>query len=339
MSMLTAETASRFAAMALANVTREYPNKMDHVMTGPADIKGPRALHPIFYGSFDWHSCVHGYWLLVRVLRRFPQGPEARAIVALINEHFTADNVAVECRYLADPAHRTFERPYGLAWLVMLAGELARHDSAHARVWTATLEPLAAACLARLTAYFAAVDYPIRAGTHTNGAFALALAQDYADARREAALTAQLGRIARAWFLKDGAGGDREPDGEDFLSPALMEAACLSRALPAPEFLSWLGGFLPHLAAREPACLFRPARVSDRTDPRIVHLDGLNLSRAWCWRILTDVLPAGDPRRAIAMQAAADHLGASLDQIGHDYAGSHWLATFALLALDFGRGD
>jgi hypothetical protein len=329
---LTAAMASRFAVMALANVTREYPNKLDHVMTDATDVKPPRALHPLFYGSFDWHSCVHGYWLLARLIRRFPELPESAAIARVIDAHFTAGNVAAELAYLSGPASRTFERPYGLAWLVMLAAELSRHTSAAGRWWFEVLSPLTAVCAARLTDYFLAAHYPVRAGTHGNSAFALALGLEYADACGHDATA--LRQKARTWFGHDADCPAWEPDGEDFLSPALTEALCMSRVLPPDDLSAWLGGFLPRLAAREPENLFQPATVADRSDPKFVHLDGLNLSRAWCWRNLAAGMKSDDPRRAVAMDAAASHLAMSLPHIGDDYAGSHWLASFALLALD-----
>jgi hypothetical protein len=330
---LTADLASQFAKIALGNVTREFPNKLDHVMTGAADVKSPRALHPIFYGSFDWHSCVHGYWLLARLLRRFGELPQAPAIRRVIDAHFTAENARAEFDYLDRRASRGFERPYGLVWLLMLAAELARHENADGRRWFAALSALSGACAAHLRDYLSAANYPVRAGVHGNSAFALALAMEYADACGDAAMLAALKQKSRAWFGDDADCPAWEPDGEDFLSPALTEALCMARALARGEFAAWLERFLPRLQAREPASLFRPATVSDRTDGKIVHLDGLNLSRAWCWRALAGTFAAGDPRREIAHAAASAHLDASLPHIADDYAGGHWLATFALLAL------
>jgi hypothetical protein len=332
--VLTADLASQFARVALGNVTREFPNKLDHVLSGAADAKAPRALHPIFYGAFDWHSCVHGYWLLARLIRRFPEMPEAPAIRRAIDEHFTAANAEAELDYLMRPQSRGFERPYGLAWLLMLAAELARHHSAPGRRWFEALAVLAHECATRLRDYLIAAKYPVRAGVHGNSAFALILAMDYADARGDDALLKALQQKSRAWFGGDADCPAWEPDGEDFLSPALTEALCMARALAAVEFDGWLARFLPRLAAREPASLFRPAVVSDRTDAKIVHLDGLNLSRAWCWQSLGRRFAAADPRREIAQAAAAAHLNASLPHVADDYAGSHWLASFALLAFE-----
>ncbi|MDB4951647.1 MAG: hypothetical protein JWM27_4296 [Gemmatimonadetes bacterium] len=331
---LTAELASRFARLALGHVTREYPNKLDHVMNGPDDVRGPRELHPIFYGSFDWHSCVHGWWLMMRLLRRFPRMPEAVEIRALAGSHLTDANVAAEVAYLAQPLRATFERPYGWAWLLMLQGELARHDSADGRHWAAALRPLADAFVQRYREFLPKATYPVRTGTHFNTAFALALGMDYAAAVGDAGFGETLGAKAREWY-----GGDRdcqawEPGGDEFLSPALMEAECMRRALPADAFAAWFDAFLPRIHQREPATLFRPATVSDRTDGKIAHLDGLNLSRAWCWRSLAAAWPPGDPRRAVAAESADVHLAVSLPHVAGDYMGEHWLATFALLALE-----
>jgi hypothetical protein len=331
---LTADLASQLAGIALGNVAREFPNKLDHVMTGAADVQGPRALHPIFYGSFDWHSCVHGYWLLAQLLRCFGELPQAPAICRVIDAHFTLANATAELHYLDRPASRSFERPYGLAWLLMLAAELARHESADGRRWFAALAALRGACATRLRDYLVGANYPVRAGVHANSAFALVLAMEYAETCGDAAMLAVLRQKSGAWFGDDADCPAWEPDGEDFLSPALTEALCMARALPRGAFAAWLAGFLPRLEAREPASLFRPARVSDRTDGKVVHLDGLNLSRAWCWRSLATTFAAGDPRREMAQEAASAHLEASLPHVADDYAGSHWLATFALLALN-----
>ena len=331
---LTPALAERFAGLALGHVTREYPHKLDHVMAGPEDVRGPRALHPVFYGSFDWHSCVHGYWLLARLLRRVPALPQAGEVRALFDAHLIPDRVAGEVAYLARPASRGFERPYGWAWLLALAAELARHESDDGRRWAAALRPLAAAFADRFRAFLPLARYPVRVGTHFNTAFAAALALEYADGAGDAPLGALLRERARAWYGADRDCPAWEPGGDDFLSGALVEAECMRRALPAAEFGAWVDRFLPRLAAGEPATLFEPAAVSDRTDGKIAHLDGLNLSRAWCWRALAGALPAGDPRRARALDAAGRHLAAGLPHVAGDYMGEHWLATFALLALD-----
>jgi hypothetical protein len=333
---LTPVIASRFANLALGHVTREYPNKMDHVLDGPEDVRGPRALHPIFYGSFDWHSCVHGYWLLARLHRSYPDLPEGARIAALFDAHLTEENVASELAYLHRPSSRGFERPYGWAWLLMLAAELAQHGTDDGRRWSRTLAPLGDAFAERFVKFLPKATYPVRAGAHGNTAFALALALEYASVKGDRRLTESAVEKARAWYGGDADCQAWEPSQDDFLSPALVEAECVRRALPEAEFRAWLLRFLPRAAQGEPATLFQPATVSDRSDGKIAHLDGLNLSRAWCWRSIASALPGGDPMRARALDAAERHLDASLPHVAGDYMGEHWLATFALLALSAG---
>lgn len=329
---LTQDLAERFARIALGHVGREYPNKPDHVLAGPQDALTPSALHPVFYGSFDWHSCVHSYWLLARLLRRFPDAAAAAPITALFDAQFVAEKVAVECAYLAAPTARGFKRPYGWAWLLKLAEELSLHRDPR---WSRTLAPLAEVFAQRFRDFLPLATYPVRVGTHFNTAFGLRMAADYAEATADSALASLLRDTGRRWY---GADADcpawGEPSGDDFQSSALIEAECMRRLLPAEEFLPWFGRFLPRLAEGEPATLFRPASVSDRSDGKIAHLDGLNLSRAWCWRSLAGALPASDPRRATLLDAAQRHLEAGLPHIAGDYMGEHWLATFALLALE-----
>ncbi|WP_437973819.1 DUF2891 domain-containing protein [Sorangium sp. So ce295] len=330
---LTPDIASHFAAIALGHVTREYPNKLDHVMAGPEDVKGPRHLHPIFHGSFDWHSCVHGHWLLARIHRLFPGVPGAAPVRGLLDAQLTGEKVAGELAYLQRPSSRGFERPYGWAWLLMLAAELSRYETEEGRRWSAALAPLGDAFAGRLLEYLPRATYPVRAGAHTNSAFALALAQEYAAVKRDERLSLRCAEAARAWYGRDADCQAWEPSQDDFLSPALVEAECMRRALPGPEFRGWFARFLPRAARGEPATLFEPATVSDRSDGKIAHLDGLNLSRAWCWRSLAAALREGDAVRARALDAAERHLDASLPHVAGDYMGEHWLASFALLAL------
>ena len=330
---LTPELASKFARLALSHVTREYPNKLDHVLSSPKDLRSPRDLHAIFFGSFDWHSCVHGYWLLATVLRLFPDIFEARQIRELFAEQITSLNVKSEVEYLDQPLRSTFERPYGWAWLLMLAAELNRHGTENGKHWSDGLKPLADAFAARFLDFLPKATYPIRVGTHFNSAFAITLALEYAEVTRSDALGKALVKKARAWYGNDADCQAWEPGGDDFLSPTLMEGECMRRVLGADDFLEWLDRFLPRLADREPATVFEPAIVSDRSDGKIAHLDGLNLSRAWCWRSLAAIWAEGDPRRAIALDTADVHLAASMPYVAGDYMGEHWLATFALLAL------
>ena len=328
MTRLTPGLADRFAAVALGHVTREYPNKLDHVLAGPADARGPRDLHPVFYGSFDWHSCVHGYWMLAALYRRFTAMPRAPAIRAVFDEHLAPGRVAGECAYLDRPGARGFERPYGWAWLLKLASELALHATPEGRAWAAALHPLAQAFAARLMAFLPLATYPVRAGVHSSTAFAVRLALDTPDA----ALRSALVDAARRWYAQDADCQAWEPGGDEFLSPALIEAECMRAALPREEFGPWFARFLPRLAQGQPATLLTPAIVTDRSDGKIAHLDGLNLSRAWCWRALAGFTP--DP--AATHRVAAAHIEASLPHVSGDYMGEHWLASFAVLALEAG---
>jgi hypothetical protein len=324
---LDEKMASQFARIALGHVAREYPNKPEHVLDGDADLAPPRKLHPVFYGSFDWHSCVHGWWTLLTLRRLFPDMAEAEQITELADASFTPEKVAAEVAYLGRPASAGFERPYGWGWLLYLHLEASRHED---RPWAAELEPLARAFADRLHGYLGKLTYSIRVGTHFNTAFALVLALEWADkfdtslaatARLWAAEQFRSHRDCQAW----------EPGGDEFLSPALIESLCMARALVAEGFSDWFAAFLPRLPEREPATLFTPVTVSDRSDGKIAHLDGLNLSRAWCWRSLAPLLPP--ETRAIAESSAELHLEAALPHVAGDYMGEHWLATFALLAL------
>ncbi|HWX48760.1 MAG TPA: DUF2891 domain-containing protein [Roseomonas sp.] len=329
---LNEDMAARFAGIALGHVTREYPNKLSHGLAGPEDARTPSALHPVFHGSYDWHSCVHAYWMLAHLLRRFPGMPQAEAIRTLFDRQLTPEKVAGECRYLEHPGARGFERPYGWAWLLKLASELARHEDVS---WAGNLAPLTQAFVGRFRDFLPKATYPVRVGTHFNTAFALRLAADHAEAAGDEALLTLLRDTAERWY---GADEDcpawGEPSGDDFLSPALIEAECMRRLLPPERFASWFERFLPRLATAQPMTLFRPAEVSDRSDGKIAHLDGLNLSRAWCWRTLAEALPADDPRRVLMERVAELHLAAGLPHVAGDYMGEHWLASFAVLALE-----
>jgi len=320
---LALELASRLATLPLACVRREFPNKLDHVLAGPNDAKRPRELHPAFYGCFDWHSAVHGHWTLAKLLARFPSLPEAAEIRTTLDDTLSAENLAVEVAYLAD--RPSFERPYGWAWLLALASEL------RGTRWSAAVEPLADAIAARLAAFLPKQTYPIRTGVHANTAFALGLALDYARAVGDRELEHAVVARALAYYRDDADdAAAREPSGEDFLSPALVEADLMRRVLAPAELAPWLHRFLPRI----PPSLLAPAIVSDRSDPKLAHLDGLNLSRAWCMRAIARALPAHDPLRAELAAAAAAHATAGLAHVATgDYAGEHWLATFAVYLL------
>jgi len=324
---LDTATASRFAQIALGHVRKEYPHKLDHVMKCDEDALPPRALHPIFYGSFDWHSCVHGWWTLMTIRRLFPQAVESDAITRLAEDSFTLDKVAAELAYLDRPTSTGFERPYGWAWLLYLHLEASRHADQR---WAAALEPLARAFADRFRTYLKIQTYPIRTGTHFNTAFALILAVEWAQTS-DPTLERAIQSRASDWYSHDRDCQAWEPSGDDFLSSALSEALCMARTQPAQTFATWFTEFLPMLQDRRPESLFTPATVSDRSDGKIAHLDGLNLSRSWCWRSLVQYLPAAD--RSIARAASDNHIRAALPHVAGDYAGEHWLASFALLAM------
>jgi hypothetical protein len=326
--------AGRMSGIALGHVTREYPHALLHVMDGPADARTPRDLHPVFFGSFDWHSCVHGWWLLLRLLRRFPGHAHAQAVANLAAETFTPAKVAVETAYFERPSARGFERPYGWAWLLALDADAKK--AANPAISDA-LAPLTAAIAARFHAHLPVLTYPIRTGAHGNTAFAMVLAAGWA-MENDAKLLELLQVRARDWYGADRDGRGFEPDGDAFLSPLLIEGSIMATLLPETEFRRWFAGFLPAAAAGQPAMLFAPPHVSDRTDGKIAHLDGLCLSRAWCWNLIADRLAPDDPVRAVARAAADTHLAAGLPHISGDYAGEHWLASFALLALE-SRGE
>ncbi|MFH1764043.1 MAG: DUF2891 domain-containing protein [Gemmatimonadota bacterium] len=321
--------------MALHGITREYPNKLDHVMNSADEVRSPSSLHPVFFGSYDWHSSVHGYWLLVRLLKRFPDLPEGVEIRATLNGLLTQENVAVELAYLDQPGRASFERTYGWAWLLKLTEELYGWDDEDGMLWRSRLEPLAEAFADLYLEFLPKQDYPIRRGVHPNTAFGIAFALDYARTVGHRLLEDLLLERANTYFAQDrDYPAQWEPDGDDFFSRSLMEADLMRRVLEAGAFPSWFHDFLPGLAAGEPESLLRPAEVSDRTDPKIVHLDGLNLSRAWCMRLIAQALPEGDPLRPILLDSAARHAHATLPHIASgNYEGEHWLATFAVYML------
>lgn len=333
---LDAAGASHFAKLALRCVRQEYPNKLDHVMYGAGEVQSPKALHPAFYGCFDWHSSVHGHWMLVKLLREFPQMPEAGEIRAVLEENLAPERIAAEVAYFVQPNRKSFERTYGWAWLLKLAAELRDWDSPEARRWSGHLQPLAARVTTALLDFLPKQTYAIRTGVHPNTAFSLSLILDYARAAKDRRLEILVAERARTYFGLDRQGPIRwEPSGEDFLSPCLEEAALMAKVLPRSEFRTWVAAFLPELLADGK---LEPARVSDRTDPKIVHLDGLNLSRARCLYALTAALGWKDARREALLKTANLHAQASLPFIASgSYEGEHWLGTFAVHLLDARR--
>jgi len=332
---LTQDRASAFARLALKGMNKEYPNKPEHVVAGPADVKSPKALHPAFYGCYDWHSSVHGHWMLVRLLRLFPGLPEAGEIRAVLGAHLTAESIQAETDYFARKESKPFERPYGWAWLLKLAEELQGWDDPDAKSWSKNLRPLAEIVATRYVEFFPKQTYPIRTGVHPNTAFGLSFAHDYARTCGDKRLLRLVEERARTYFLDDAlVPASWEPGGADFFSPSLIEADLMRRVLSPAEFRSWFTRFLPGAAKSEPKALFMPATVTDRTDPQLVHLDGLNLSRAWCMRSVAAALPAGEPARAALASSAARHAESALEHVASgDYAGEHWLASFAVYLL------
>ncbi len=332
---LDAGSVSAFAGLALKGIGQEFPNKLDHVMNDAGEVRRPAALHPVFSGSFDWHSSVHGHWLLVRLLKLFPDLPEAVRIRGTLDAHLTAGNVRTEVDYLNQPNRASFERTYGWAWLLKLAEELRTWDDPDARRWSTALQPLADAFVARYLDFLPRQTYPIRRGVHPNTAFGIAFALDYARAAGRTDLEALLLERARTYFADDADyPAAWEPDGDDFFSRSLIEADLMHRVLDPAAFADWFHRFLPDLERGEPRSLLEPADVSDRTDPKIVHLDGLNLSRAWCMRGIAEALPDGDPVRRVLLDSSVRHAEATLPHIvsGH-YEGEHWLASFAVYLL------
>jgi Protein of unknown function (DUF2891) len=329
---LIVERAAGWAATGLANVRTEYPNDLRHRMDGPDDRPLPHEVHPAFYGSFDWHSCVEMHWMLVRLLRCVPDAVPEADVRETLDAHFTPAALASEAAYFA--ARPGFSRPYGWGWALALAHELSGWDDPDGARWAEAIRPLAEVLSALFVDWLGKADYPVRHGVHQNSAFGLSRALPHARAA-EPRLEAAIGAAARRWFAADtDYPGGYEPSGADFLSPALTEAELMAQLLGPEDFDRWLTGFLPGLAEGRPARLLAPVAVSDPTDGQIAHLHGLNLSRAWCWRRLAEALPAGDPRVPVMRDTAARHADASLDQAtGSDYMVEHWLAAYAVLLL------
>jgi hypothetical protein len=333
---LDAATAERFAGLALTCVDREFPNKPEQVLESAEDARVPKAFHPAFFGCYDWHSSVHGHWLLARLLATHAEIPSDARARAVLDAHFTPDAIAAETRYLDQKSNRAFERPYGWAWALRLVADVATmaEKDPQARAWRERLRPLEDGLVDRYVAYLPKLTNPIRTGVHPNTAFALAQALDYARATGRKDFERVL--LSRSHFYY---GEDRacplsyEPSGEDFFSPCLAEADLMRRVLPPREFARWLHGFLPQLS-RTKALRLTPAVVTDPTDPKLVHLDGLNLSRAWMLRGIAQGLPPKDSRRAILLKAADAHAAAGLARVSSgNYEGEHWLASFAVYLL------
>jgi hypothetical protein len=321
----------RFAVLALECVHREYPNKISHVLESDADARPPSALTPAFYGCFDWHSSVHGHWLLTRIARTDPETPMRDAILAALSRSLTAENVAGEVDYYTSGNRVSFERPYGVAWFLQLVAELDESDDPQMREWRENLRPLEDEIVANMMSWLPKLAYPIRIGTHNQSAFAFGLMLDYARQVGNEELEQML--VEKTLEFHE---GDRdcpigyEPSGEDFLSPCLMEADLMRRVMRPDRFGEWLGGFLPGIPLDGSADWLEPGIVRDPTDGKLVHLDGVNLSRAWAMEGIASALPPADPRRA-SLQASADrHRETGIASISSEnYEGSHWLGSFA----------
>lgn len=330
---------SRFAELALACVHQEYPNKIAHVMSSDEDVAAPRDLTPIFYGCFDWHSSVHGHWLLVRLLRLHPEAEFAAAATAALELSFQAEKVAHELRYMSHEHRASFERPYGVAWLLQLLTELREWDHPLARQWRATLEPLEAAYVRNMSDWLAKLAYPIRTGEHAQTAFAFALFIDWARVAGDEAFAALVIERSRAFYLGDvDCPLAYEPGGQDFLSPCLAEADLMRRVMSPAAYAEWLQGFLPAIARQGSSQWLPLAVVTDRTDGKLAHLDGLHLSRAWALDGMASALPSSDPRIGAIKAAAREQGQAGLAAVtGEHYEGGHWLGSFATYLVT-GRG-
>lgn len=328
---LPTETATRLADLALECVHKEYPNKIAHVMDSDVDAQAPRTLTPAFFGCYDWHSAVHGHWLLARLTRLDPDAPFALRAREALARSLTAENLATEAAYLGRKGRETFERPYGLAWLLALAQELREWDDPQARAWAAALAPLERAVAARLEGWLPKLAYPIRDGEHNQTAFAFGLILDWARETGDRGMEELLVSRTRALYAADrDCPIGYEPSGQDFLSPCLGEADLMRRILAPGPFAVWLESFLPRIPRTASPDWLAVGVVTDRTDGKLVHLDGLNLSRAWMLEGIASGLPADDPRLPALRAAAARHRSAGLAAVsGKHYAGGHWLGTFA----------
>jgi hypothetical protein len=324
--------AARFAELALKCVHQQYPNKIAHTLASDADVRPPRELYPAFHGCYDWHSAVHGHWLLVRLVHSFPDAAFAPAARTALARSLTKENIAAETAYLQRDGRASFERPYGLAWVLQLAADLRSWKDPQAQEWAANLAPLEAEAAARIKRWLPDLYYPIRVGEHDQTAFSFGLIWDWAGVARDSQMLDLLRDAAQRFYAADRDCPLRyEPSGQDFLSPCLAEADFMRRVLHKPEFARWLKDFLPMIPTNGRADWLTPAVVTNRSDPKLAHLDGLNLSRAWMLEGIVRGIASSD-RRAPALEAAARlHRDAALPQVtGEHYEGGHWLGTFAV---------
>ena len=334
-STLDEAAAARFAHLALDCLHKEYPNKIAHVLADDADALPPRALTPAFYGCFDWHSAVHGHWLLVRLVRLFPNAAFAKDARAALAASLTARNIAREVEYLKREDRVSFERPYGLAWLLQLSAELRSWDDRQGHQWGAALVPLEALAASRLKSWVPKLHYPIRIGEHDQTAFAFGLVWDWAGVIGDAQMKVLLVDAAERFYRSDrNCPLSYEPSGQDFLSPCLAEADFMRRVLEPEAYARWLADFLPQIPPKSATAWLQPGVVTDRADPKLAHVDGLNLSRAWMLEGIARGLKAGDKRVPALLAAAANHRAAALPAVtGEHYVGGHWLGTFAVYLL------
>jgi hypothetical protein len=326
------KAAERFASLALACVHKEYPNHMSHLLNSDADVAPPHTLTPAFYGCYDWHSSVHGHWLLVRLIRTFSDAKFVPAAREALGQSLTAKNIAQEAAYLRGKGRASFERPYGLAWLLQLVSELKEWDDPQAKEMAANLHPLEEAALERLNDWLPKLPNPVRIGEHDQTAFALGLMLDYARGTSNENFAAVVITKARQFYFNDKACPVAyEPSGEDFLSPCLGEADLMRRVLSNQDFGSWLQTFLPQISVTRGTIWLRPVVSPDPSDPKLAHLDGLNLSRAWMLEGIAAGLPASDRRVPAILAIAEQHRRAGLAAVtGEHYEGGHWLGSFAV---------
>lgn len=327
---LTRGEAERLVNLPMHGIDTEYPNKLSQTLTGPGELKSPKELHPAFYGCFDWHSAVHGHWSLVKLLKEFPAIKDRENIEKELQEHISKENILAELEYFKLAHEKSYERTYGWAWLLKLAEELHTWDSPIARELENNLQPLTDLIITRFIEFLPKLNYAIRVGTHVNTAFGMCFAYDYALTLKNEELKTSIIDRAKYFFMNDKNGPlSWEPNGSDFLSPCMQEVNIMRRVLPKEEFATWLKGFLPHLS--DPTFTWAPGVVSDRTDGHLVHLDGLNFSRAWCmYGVAKDL-----PEYQHLLPIADEHINYSLPNVvGDSYEGSHWLGTFVIYSMD-----
>ena len=334
-SRLTKPQCAELAKLAIAGLQREFPNKPSNVITGPSTILGPKQMHPAFYGCYDWHSSVHGHWMLVRLLKIAPDHPLAAESRLRLAENLSPANIVAETAYFDEKENKSFERMYGWAWLLRLVEELQGWDDLQGKQWREALRPLEKQIVGLTKSYLPRLRQPIRTGVHPDTAFALGQVLDYARAVGDAELEQLVVARSSEYYGNDRKyNADYEPSGEDFFSQSLNEADLMRRILMPKEYAKWLSAFLPDLGVRAECKLATPVQVSDVTDPKLVHIAGLDLSRAWCMQGIIQGLPKDDARIPVLLASAKEHAKVGLGYVfsGH-YEGEHWLGTFAVYAL------